>query len=271
LRSRGCEGASATVSPRPASAPHRPLIELTEVQRHQIREVTGREVFALWIPTEADEVSWPFGELELRIQRGVFLPHPPTLGLIQLALDHLAGRIGGVAVDVGTGSGAAALTLARRRPDIAVYATDTSRAALNCAKLNRQRLGTSNVRFHEGSLLDALPRRLLGRVDVVLANLPYVPPGDAAFWTEAAPPGTALGGGDDGLDLLRALARSARDWLVPGGLLAVQLAAFQWPSFASELRRLGYQLVAAEKRDANCAMAAAARRPQAATSPRRSR
>jgi methylase of polypeptide subunit release factors len=51
-------------------------------------------------------------------------------------------------------------------------------------------------------------------MDVVLANLPYVPHGNAAFWTETAPPGTVLGGSADGLDLMRALARSARGWLV---------------------------------------------------------
>jgi release factor glutamine methyltransferase len=143
-------------------------------------------------------------------------------------------------VDVGTGCGAVALALSAALPRATVLAIDTSEAAVACARRNRDRLRLRNVSIRRGSLLTPAPRRLRGRVAVIAGNLPYLPPelGEAALRT--FPPGTALGLGRDGLDLPRELAATARDFLVAGGSLVLQMADFQWPPFSDELRSLGY-------------------------------
>jgi release factor glutamine methyltransferase len=178
-----------------------------------------------------------FAGVQLVAPPGVFVPQPVSEPLVEAAERSLPD--GGLAVDVGTGCGAVALALARRRPDVEVLGLDLSRRAVRAARRNAKALGVARVRFHAGSLLDPLPGSLAGTVDVIVANLPYVPPG---LWglEHRDPTGTILGSGDDGLALQRMLARQALRFLRPGGRLLLQLMAAQWPSFAPELETLGY-------------------------------
>ena len=132
--------------------------------------------------------------------------------------------------------------MAAALPSASLFATEISDIALGCARRNRRRLGLSNVTIRGGSLLSPLPRRLRGNVNVIAANLPYVPPGLSDVVRRTFPAGTAIGQGSDGLDLVRALATSAREFLVPDGSLVLQLAGLQWEPFADELRGLGYEV-----------------------------
>ena len=116
-----------------------------------------------------------FWRHEFLVTPDVLIPRPETEFLVESALRRLAGVTAPVIVDVGTGSGCIALSLAAERPDAAVHATDISPAALAVARTNAGRLGLQDrVRFHEGDLLEpALP--LAATVDLLASNPPYVP------------------------------------------------------------------------------------------------
>jgi release factor glutamine methyltransferase len=186
-----------------------------------------------------------FRHLELAVGPGVLIPRPETEMVVERALAHLPR--GGVAIDVGTGSGAIALSIAHERPDAQVLATDISTDALAWAEMNRQRLNLS-VEFIACDLLTGIPAQLRGNVDLVVSNPPYVPDTEARILPRdvvAHEPHEALFGGVDGLDIVRALADSARDWLTPKGWLVLEIAAGAGADVARELTRLGYESVAA--------------------------
>jgi release factor glutamine methyltransferase len=135
--------------------------------------------------------------------------------------------------DVGTGSGAIAVALAKERPDATVYAVDVSPDALAVARANAERHGVT-VAFLEGDL--AAPLAPLAPLDLIVANLPYVRAGDIPGLAPEvrAEPRLALDGGADGLDLVRRLVAAAPALLAPGGALALEIGVGQ----AAETARL---------------------------------
>ena len=158
----------------------------------------------------------------------VLIPRPETEVLVERALEALGGlRRRGIdrplVVDVGTGSGAVTCTLALEARAARVVAVDASMAALAIADLNRRRLGLAErVHLVRGDLLSWLGRR----VDLVVANLPYLPgPAIASLAPEIAryEPRRALDGGPDGADLLRRLLAQAPEALASGGVLLLEL------------------------------------------------
>lgn len=222
------------------SAPLTYPVYLTADQQRLILDETGRNVSAILYESAAPEIRCTFGGIPLRVPRGVFVPAATTEHLLHAAIQSASAFRRPTIVDVGTGSGALALAIANALPRASVVATDVSTVALRAARANRVRLKLRNVRFAHGSLLTPLPRRLIGKVAVILANVPHLPPQLADTVERVFPHGTAIGPGKDGLDLVRELAADARKLLMPGGSLALQLADFQWDSFAEELLALGY-------------------------------
>lgn len=216
-------------------------VQLTEDQARQIRDQTGHSISAILYESAAPEVRCYFGGIPLRVPRGVFVPAATTEHLLHAAIHAASAFTRPTIVDVGTGCGAVALAAANALPRASVIATDVSRLALRAARANRTRLRLRNVRLVYGSLLTPLPRRLKGKVAVVVANVPYIPPPLADAVERAFPEGSAIGRGKDGLDLIRELAREARKFLMPGGSLVLQLADFQWAGFGTELLALGYE------------------------------
>ncbi len=175
---------------------------------------------------------WGFRALDLLVDRRVLIPRPETEVVAGLAVDALAALDRpGVAVDLGTGSGAIALSLAAERwPHVEVWATDASPDALAVARANLAGLGrrAAVVRLLEGSWYDALPDDLRGRVDVVVSNPPYVPadaqlPDDVAHWE----PLTALVPGPTGLEDIEQIVFGAPEWLSPTGTLVVEIGEDQ--------------------------------------------
>jgi release factor glutamine methyltransferase len=217
-------------------------LQLTAEQRELIRQRTGITIATLPFAADVPLVKCRFGGITLRVNRGVFTPSAATERLFELVREAVTGRRRPIIVDVGTGCGAVALALAAALPHASLFATEISDIALACARRNRDRLGLRNVSVRGGSLLSPLPRRLLGKVSAIAANIPYVPPGLSDAVRHAFPEGTAIGKGSDGLDLVRELVRDAREFLVAGGSLGLQLAGFQWAPFAVELRDLGYDV-----------------------------
>jgi release factor glutamine methyltransferase len=143
----------------------------------------------------------------------VFSPRQTSEKLVDAALERLGDSPARVA-DVGTGSGAIAVTLALRAPAIDVWASDTCGRALGLASLNAERLG-AQVHLVHGDLLEGLPRDL----DLIVANLPYLPVGTTGFDDE---PDAAVFSGDDGLEHYRRLLAGAADHLAPTGGVLIQ-------------------------------------------------
>jgi release factor glutamine methyltransferase len=173
-------------------------------------------------------------------QPGVFVPTPDAGLFVDLALDRLRRVARPIVVEVGTGCGAIALAVAAARPEAEVHGTELFASAVGWARRNARRLRLDAVRFHHGSLLEPLPRGLAGRVDVMVAKLPFYPAGRYAP-IGSVPRGTIQGAGESGLDLVRSLAVDAARFLRPGGLLVLQMFAWQWEAFAVELAGLGYR------------------------------
>jgi release factor glutamine methyltransferase len=215
-------------------------VQLTDDQSRSILDQTGHRVSAILYESAAPEVRCYFGGIPLRVPRGVFVPAATTEHLLHAAIHAASAFTRPTIVDVGTGCGAVALAAANALPRASVIATDVSKLALRAARANRTRLRLRNVRLVYGSLLTPLPRRLKGKVAVVVGNVPYIPPPLADAVERAFPEGSAIGRGTDGLDLVRELAREARKFLMPGGSLVLQLADFQWAGFGAELLVLGY-------------------------------
>jgi release factor glutamine methyltransferase len=161
-----------------------------------------------------------FRDLVLFTRPGVVMtPRPASEGLVACSLDLLGGRPAVVA-DVGTGSGALALAIATAAPRTRVWATDTSPAAVALARENvrRHRLD-GRVIVLEGDLLDRVP----GSLDLVVANLPYLPVAERGLDADLArEPVEALFAGGDGLDPYRRLLGACRERLAADGALVVQ-------------------------------------------------
>ncbi len=167
-----------------------------------------------------------FGGLRVAVGPGVFVPRPRTEVLVDVALERLPPGPN-VVVDLCCGSGAIGLVLATRRSAIALHAADVDPVAVACARVN---LAGVQGAAYEGDLWAALPATLRGRVDLVAANVPYVPSVElAAMPAEAREhePRAALDGGADGLDVLRRVVAEAPAWLAPGGCLLTETSRAQ--------------------------------------------
>ncbi|MFF3849956.1 putative protein N(5)-glutamine methyltransferase [Streptomyces sp. NPDC002328] len=162
------------------------------------------------------------------VEPGVFVPRRRTEFLVAEALAQ-APRAR-VVVDLCCGTGAVGVALAAALGQVELHAADLDPAAVRCARRN---LAAHGGQVHEGDLFEALPAQLRGRVDVLAANVPYVPTGEVSLLPAEArdhEPLSALDGGADGLDVLRRVAAGARDWLAPGGCLLVETSERQAPA-----------------------------------------
>ena len=155
-----------------------------------------------------------FWSLELSVNPDVLIPRPETELLVDLALQRIPQNVPMNIADLGTGSGAIALAIARERPQARVLATDASRAALAVARENAGRLRVGNVEFGQGDWCAALGGR---RFDLLVANPPYIAQvdthlqrGDLRF-----EPRAALASGADGLDAIRSIIAAAPAHLQP--------------------------------------------------------
>ncbi len=204
---------------------------------------------------------WGFRRLDLALDRRVLIPRPETEEVVDHALAELDRRLPrtppgpspsnwrdsppetrgdraknawgstAVVVDLGTGSGAIALSVAAEREGVTVWGTERSPAALALARANLAGLGgraATRVRLAEGDWYDALPADLAGSVDVIVANPPYVAAGEelppvVADWE----PPDALVSGPTGLEAVGAVVAGAPRWLAPGGALVVEVGATQ--------------------------------------------
>lgn len=201
----------------------------------ELAELVGRRVAGT--PLE-HVLGWAeFCGLRIDVAAGVFVPRRRTELLVHEAA-ALAGP-GAVVVDLCCGSGAvgAALAVALERVDL--HAVEIDPAAVLCARRN---VAASGGQVYEGDLYEPLPSGLRGRVDLLVANAPYVPTTAIALMPPEArvhEPRGALDGGADGLDVQRRVIEQAPEWLAPGGHLLVETSQQQEQSTAECFRRAG--------------------------------
>ncbi|MCA6095159.1 putative protein N(5)-glutamine methyltransferase [Streptomyces sp. SCA3-4] len=183
-----------------------------------------------------------FCDLRIAVDPGVFVPRRRTEFLARQATD-LARRVpagrGAVVVDLCCGSGAVGAALAAAVRGVELHAADIDPAAVRCARRNITGPGTH---VHEGDLYEPLPAGLRGRVDVLVANAPYVPTDAIGLLPPEArdhEPQVALDGGADGLAVQRRVTDAARRWLAPGGHLLIETSERQAPETAEAFTRNG--------------------------------
>lgn len=208
-----------------------------------------------------------FMGLSFAVDERVMIPRPETEVLVEFVVQHLNKRASGIGhrtsfqpemdrearsptpearqivVDVGTGSGCIAVSLAHLLPQATVVAVDLSAGALEVARANAARYEVDDrIRFLEGDLLNPLPPDLAGRVDVIASNPPYVPPAQR----DALPreirdfePQVAVFADGGGTAVHRRLIAEAVRWLAPSGLLAMEVALGQADAVADLMRRDG--------------------------------
>ncbi len=201
--------------------------------------------------------SWSFRTLDLMVDRRVLIPRPETEVVAGFATDEVASRSaaqGGdrevIVADLGTGSGAIALSVAAECPAARVYATDVSADALAVASANLAGLGraAARVTLHEGDWFEALPGALKGSIDVVVSNPPYIGAGEelppvVADWE----PAVALWSGPTGREAAEQVVDGASRWLRPGGALIMEAASHRAQESATLVSGAGFEDVRVER------------------------
>ncbi len=201
-----------------------------------------------------------FGGLNLQVDARVLVPRPDTEVLVEWALDALApaGTKVQSLLDLGTGSGAIALTIASRCPDVQVTATDASADALAVAQANAQRLCLP-VRFAHGAWLAAVPGE---HFHVIASNPPYIAEGDPHLDALTHEPLSALTAGADGLDDIRQIVVQAPGALQPGGWLLLEHGHDQAAAVRELLTTQGFEAVSSRQDLAGIARCSGGRWPE---------
>lgn len=189
---------------------------LTEEQEQRFNQLLTRRL-------QGEPVAYILGHrefygLEFQVTPAVLIPRPETELLVELALKHIPENTPCRALDLGTGSGAVAVTLAHLRPKAEVMGVDASKAALEVAAANANRLGANNLTLNEGDWFAGLEGE---RFDVIVSNPPYIAQDDAHLQQGDLrfEPASALASGPDGLDDIRRIVADAPAHLKPGGWL----------------------------------------------------
>ncbi|MEP6907689.1 MAG: peptide chain release factor N(5)-glutamine methyltransferase, partial [Pseudoxanthomonas sp.] len=187
-----------------------------------------------------------FWTLALEVTPDTLIPRPETERLVELSLARLPPGTGARVADLGTGSGAIALAIAKERPQAQVIATDASQAALEVARRNAFANGISNVEFRQGHWFTPLDGE---RLDLIASNPPYIAnddphlrQGDLRF-----EPVTALSSGTDGLDDIRQIVGAASGCLVVGGWLLLEHGFDQGASIRDLFKMSGFIDIATER------------------------
>ena len=183
-----------------------------------------------------------FWSLDFRVNRHTLVPRPETEALVSATLRIIpeqdqAGRL----LDLGTGCGTLAITLARERPRLEIWATEQSPEALTVARENARALGTPSIEFRAGDWFEPLPQGIV--FDWIVSNPPYLPDGDPALMGDGVSfePRASLVSGPTGLEALCRIIEGAPRRLRPGGWLIVEHAPGQSGALVSLLGSSGWQ------------------------------
>ena len=209
--------------------------------------------------------EWPFRTIAVMVDSRVLIPRPETEQVVEVALAELDRQAvaAPVVVDLGTGSGAIALSIATERPSAAVWATDISPDALAVAGSNVAGHAARRVQLAHGSWWEALPEALRGQIHLVVSNPPYISEGEMAELDAVVAqwePHRALDAGPRGTEALQVILADAPQWLAPGGAVVVELAPHQVDEVAAMALAAGLVAVSRHRDLAGRYRAVAARR-----------
>jgi release factor glutamine methyltransferase len=225
LRAAGCVFAEDEARLLAAEAPDAEQLEAMVARRES------------GVPLEV-VLGWAeFSGLRISLDPGVFVPRRRTEFLAQRAMAEA--RPGAVAVELCCGAGAISAVLLANVEGLQVHAADIDPVAVRCARRN---LPAPGVTVYQGDLFQPLPDRLRGRVDLIVANAPYVPTAELDLLPREArqyEPQAALAGGSDGLEILRRVMAGAPEWLAPGGQVLVETSARQVASLEQSIMAYG--------------------------------
>jgi release factor glutamine methyltransferase len=192
----------------------------------------------------------PFRSLELNVGPGVFVPRPETEGVAQLAIDALRSMADPepVGVDLGTGSGAIALSMATEVPHARVFACENSPEAFPWTSRNFAEIAAENARLVFADLAEAFPE-LNGTASVVVSNPPYIPADAIPRDPEVRlfDPAAALYGGTDGLDVVRLVSQTGLRLLHAGGVLIIEHGERQGAEIRELLESDGWRATATHR------------------------
>ncbi len=197
---------------------------LTESERAPLRDLVKRR--GAREPLQHVLGTAEFHGRTFACDKRALVPRPETEQLVELALEMAKDKPAATILDIGTGSGVIALTIALELPSATLHATDLSPDALALAAENAARHAlTDRIVFHQADLLPPDDARF----DLIIANLPYIPAEEIASLSPEVrhDPASALDGGADGLDLIRRLIETAPDRLAPGGALLLEIGLGQ--------------------------------------------
>ena len=229
--------------------------ELDEATLQKLRELVKRR--AAGEPLQYITGEAEFFGLRFAVDRRVLIPRPETELLVETVLERLKSGVRSQKsevsiIDVGTGSGCIAVTLAKKLActgkdafaTIEIYATDVSAEALEVAASNAARHEVEkNIRFLQGDLIGVLPDGL--RADVIVSNPPYIATGELAKLPKEVrdfEPVRALSAGEDGLEVIQRLVMDARRVLKPSGFVALEMGACQRAAVEALFVKAGYEI-----------------------------
>ena len=210
---------------------------LTPAQESQFRALVERRL-------KGEPIAYILGEREFyslpfKVTPAVLIPRPDTELLVELALAHISQDQPFQVLDLGTGSGAVAITIAKHRPFASVTAIDQSQEALSVARDNAARLGTENITFLQSDWYQSISAQ---KFDIIVSNPPYIAEndihlqqGDLRF-----EPLTALASGDDGLSSIRTIVSGAKKHLISGGWLLFEHGYDQAEACRALLNKYGF-------------------------------
>lgn len=220
-------------------------VTLTQPQQQQARQLllqrTRRQPIA-YLTGRRDFYGHSF-----LVNEQVLVPRPESEVILAMLDELMQANHPRMVLDVGTGSGCLAISIKLAHPDLAVSACDISESALLVARRNAARLLPSGrqIKFYQSDLLSDLP--VGSQFDLIVANLPYLSPGQDGLSPELAyEPATALYADDDGLSLIKQLVATAPDRLTPGGYLLLEMDTDQTETVASYATGYRYQVVKQE-------------------------
>lgn len=198
---------------------------VSEAERAPLRDLVRRR--AAREPLQHLLGEWDFYGRTFTVDSRALIPRPETELLITEILQLLPAEESLALLDVGTGSGIIALTLALERPAWNITAVDVSAEALDLARINASRHQVDSIGFHQSDLLTDLPEGPPWQV--VVANLPYIPSAEIPTLSPEVlhDPVSALDGGSDGLDLIRRLVAQSASTLPPAAWLFLEIGAAQ--------------------------------------------
>lgn len=197
-----------------------PTPDLNPAQTLSLKEAIEQLQTGVPLPYVLGE--WEFSKLRFKVTPDVLIPRPETEGLVELAQDWLRAHPGKRScLEIGTGSGCIAISLAKTIPDLQIIATDISPAALKVAEDNASRHDVlSQIQFLERDLFSGIR----APIDLLIANLPYIPTNKLhSLDVYQSEPTLALDGGQDGLHYIKEVLKDAGEHLNPGGVILLEL------------------------------------------------